>query len=337
MYKKTDWEYLSYRPNASVMNNMENHIYEGVNQSKQSYDESLSLINRANVLLGRLEEQNNLISDLDSELTSIKNKANQVLERWRNLPLFTFMDDDCSVDFLELSKPVYDENNIKCSLSVPIDAINMEGTMTTSDLLSLKKEGYDLLNHIKGGYTLSPTNAAALVTRCKQFAIDAGYFDKDSVNADIIVYPNANIDADPQAVEKECGKHIKYALNVGGGVIYDGFNKLDIHRSYLCKDTGVGTWLEDVIKQGIGYKYEWVDEYDDDGVWTGGHMEWIYHEEAEKGWVVIFTHSWMHDEDKFGGGVFDLGKLREMVGFVKGLGYNIVTVSKALLIKFGIS
>lgn len=336
-YEYIDWENFDNIVEETNLNKLERYNKKHCNIYEEQQGSIQVMLANIESLMLIQQEQKLTIQNLSQILQQLKEQLNNIFSSYKSKTLFTFMDDDAPKEFLESVYPIYEKYGIKASLSVPIDMIDLKGTMTTEQLEKLNSEGYDLLNHIKGGYTLSPENSPGLITRCKQHMIDKKLLTLGTITEKILVYPNANTDPNPEKVEEVCSNFIDYALNVGGGNMQlSSLKKLDISRMYLCKSTGLGTWQEDEVMNSLGYEKVWKDYFDDEGNWIRGEMVWEYDENKEKGWCILFQHCWMIDESKYGDNIFIPSKLDEFIKYIKGKNIKIVTVTQALLIYFGI-
>ncbi|WP_244832948.1 hypothetical protein [Clostridium sp. BJN0001] len=336
-YEYIDWQNCDNIVEQTNLNKLEryNKKHSNFNEEEKNIIE-IMFQNIENLILIQ-QEQKVIIQGILQTLQKLKEQLNNIFSSYKNKTLFTFMDDDAPEEFLTTVYPIYEKYGIKASLSIPVDMIDLKGSMTTEQLQELNSEGYDLLNHIKGGYTLSPENSPGLITRCKQYMIDKKLLIPGTITEQILVYPNANTDPNPSKVEEVCSKFVSYALNVGeGNMQLSSLKKLNISRMYLCKSTGIGTWQEDEVMNSLGYKKVWKDYFDSEGNWTGGEMVWEYEENKEKGWCILFQHCWMKDEVKYGDNIFVPDKLDEFINYVKSKKIKIVTVTQALLIYFGI-
>lgn len=334
---KIYWEDNDYIIEETSLNTIENDVATNDAISLNQQAQLAQIQTQITQMMNTIATQQTLINSLTSELSIIKNALNKVLTKYQGKALVTFMDDDCSTALLSGAYPIYEAKGIKASLACPVDLIDVDGYLSLSQVIGLKNVGYDPLNHIRGAWALSPTNTPALVSRCKQFIQDMGIVTPGTITEDVIVYPFGNIDPQAGEVADLAGNYIKYALDVGGVCnYYKSLNNLELYRLYLCQSTGMGTWMEDTIKEGVGYADIWVDHYDSTGKWTGGDMEWVYSDSNPKGWTIIFNHSWMLDGAKYGDEIFVPQKLSDVIDYVKTLNCKIVTVTQALLIQYGI-
>lgn len=347
LLEKTDWRDFDTIVLAELINKIETHIYTARRTVDKLNTKLTAMGNDNTQIQTQIETLQTTITTLQAQIDPIFKCVERIFASYKGKALISLMDDDISQDFITQSYDLYEQNNLKCTLSAPIDLVDITSYMTLPKLLELKGKGYEIMNHIKGGYTLSPTNSAALITRCKQFGINYGLFSASSINAQALVYPNANIDPDPEAVRQECAKFVTYGLDVGGTTMRPAnIEKLKMSRLYLCKATGVGTWFDDILMDSMGFYKKWVDVFDETGKWLYGHMVVTYDASIIKGWNIMFTHSWMRDEAKYGDNIFVKEKLASMMSYIKA-GHQDddktttqylkhVTVPQGLMIWFGV-
>lgn len=312
---------------ADLLNTVEGDIKNGVDTAEDMNWTLQQLLAKMDSLAATIQQQQATISQLQQQMDGFKSNLNDALATFKGRQLVSFMDDDISEELLTHAKVAWDSAGIHGSLSAPFDSMDSDGSLTYSQLQALKTAGHAIMNHSRATPTFTPLNTDALMSRFKAYFDQIGLIRLGTIMSDIVVYQNGNIDPHPDVVKQLVGKYMKYALNVTGSINYPStIDALDIHRMYLCVVTGPGTWMEDELWRGAGY----TAVYDGDG-----NRSWVQDPQAEKGWAVLFTHSWMLSEDN-GDLQFSQEKLEGTIALCKQLGYRFVTVPQALMILLGL-
>lgn len=173
----------------------------------------------------------------------------------------SFVDDDGSNRFYTVTKPVFDEQQVKATLGVITSFVGTEDYMTKERLTELQTQGFEIVSHSK---THSPTIFRDNLPNVPVSSINEEY--RDSQNWlknnnfegwDTIVYPFGNFGVASGKYKGLARQFYRLAINSTGGSNNTPNDDMYISRIFLNFNEDFETTLKPKIDDAIA-KRQWI-------------------------------------------------------------------------------
>lgn len=225
-----------------------------------------------------------------------------------DIPIVTFVDDDCQKELLTVTKPIYDSNRIKVTLGVITDKVNSSGYLTLDELKTLYEDGYELVSHSKThseDYFFNDIKNTPNEIYEQEFKDSKQWFKNNGFEEiDTIIYPFANFDygqndnINSVRIKNIAKKYYKYGMNADGNYNESPNDNIYLNRFFLDKSN----FNIDFVKRIIDEVF------------------------SQNGWLIIGLHSWSTTQ-------INQEFLNDVITYIKSKNIAILTFNEAKRIK----
>jgi peptidoglycan/xylan/chitin deacetylase (PgdA/CDA1 family) len=193
---------------------------------------------------------NELEEEYAPELNSVKSQLAQTEDLARSAkrnyntrnPVFALIDDDGRASVYTKLKPMLDSRGLKGTLGIATSFVDTSGYLTTDQILELKNNGWEMVNHAHTNVRLADVDEATIRDEFEQ---SQNFLQSLGINTDVFVYPGGSYNKQVVDIATE---YFNVAVDD-----WSGNNDYPL-STYSIKRIGVGPYGENdlnVIKQQI--------------------------------------------------------------------------------------
>ena len=245
----------------------------------------------------------NIFSELNTKVDL--NIINNVLKTsYKDKPIVTLLDDDCSREFLSIIKPELDKRGLKCSMAMITSKVGDSDTLSLEELKQLQNNGFDILCHSHThSYDIYKSNiltqADSVIEndiKLSQNFMRSNGFD---LGAETLVYPFGNYTYEESLkIKSITKKYFTNCIDANGGII----NKFPYDNGLIPRKI-----FEFKQASNLDYAKQLIDEC-----------------KNNNSWFILGTHAWSNVTQSMYG---------EMLDYLIASGITVMTFSQALKYK----